>query len=675
MESESLLPGKRCCTEENGMKLFIVFDAAIQVEGLAPFGQAGRTKEVTLCPLTNDISTLDKVKDALARKDVSIRLLNTAEVVGKRVEFLRERICGWSANIGKQEVRSRSVRDWFLLPGLDVSAWWFSLLSEKNTLKTECFFRIAQVHTVREFLAAQRYDLCVIAVSDRNSRKAIRAVASALGIRTRMLSSPGTGGLKSKLKSILARSGVAGMLFLGFIHLGRKVNDGRLARRHLGHLTQRKPDPGSLLFVSYFPAIDKEAARDGIFKNKFALPLHEELITKKVPLVWLLMAVPFDGYDFNGAVRLASTFAEKGEKLFIIEEFLTIGDALRSLLLWLRQVWVSLFLFHSLKRACLLSEPVGQSCEPFIKDLWRLSFCGPIGMEGILYAFIFKKIFSEIPQISDCLYLCEMLAWEKALNAAKNKICPGVRTIGFQHSSVSKNDLSYFYDKSETIRTGKISDMPLPDLLACNGEHIYSLLSKCGYPGLMQVEAVRYLYLEKILSLPPLPRKGRPVLLIAGPYRKEEAKALFSLVYAAFPKADLFDIWFKGHPSMPVEDIFKELAIDISGTGYVIHHNNISEYFPNAWAVLVSTSTVSMEALAFGCEVIIPVLADVMLINPLTDFEKYYHKVTCSEELRKAMENIAAGNTLYDINEYRQFVRKYWNLDATLSKWSALLKL
>lgn len=658
------------------MRLFIVFDNTIKVEGLSSLYQDNKIKEITLCPLTHDLSILNKVKNVLeAQGDIPICSLNMAKVVREQMDYLRESICKWSADIGKWKVNSREVRDWFILPGLNVSAWWLGLLSEKNTLKTDVFLRVAQVRAVREFLKSGEYDLCAISVSENNLRKAISNVAREFGVQAREIPSLRPRDLKSRLRSLLMGLGIMGALILGLYHWAQKVKQGRLAWRHLGPRSQRLPDSDSLLFVSYFPAVDKEAARDGIFKNKFALPLHEKLGEMRVPVLWLLITVPFEGYNYHDSVQLAGKFAENGEKLFVIEEFLTVGVAVKSLFLWLRQLWLSLYLFHRLKKACLLSEPIGEACEPFIKSLWLASFCGPIGMEGILYSFIFKKIFSEISRISDCLYLCEMLAWEKALNAAKNKICPGVRTIGFQHSSVSRNDLSYFYDKSETIRTGKISDMPLPDLLACNGEHIYSLLSKCGYPGLIQVEAVRYLYLGKILSSPAVQRTGRPVLLIAGPYKKAEAKALFSLVYAAFPKADRFDIWFKGHPSMPVEEIFEELSIDVSKTGYAIRRDNISEYFGQAWAMLVSTSTVSIEALAFGCEVILPVFPDTMLINALDDCEKYYHKVTCAEDLKETMGKIADGYSLCGIDEYRQFVREYWNIDPALPRWTKLLNL
>ena len=343
--------------------------------------------------------------------------------------------------------------------------------------------------------------------------------------------------------------------------------------------------------------------------------------------------------------------------------------------MWLRQIGLSRYLFYHVNKTCLVAAPVGSECLPIVKSLWEQSFYGSIGIGGILYYFIFRQVFNKIKHVSNCIYYCEMQAWEKALIAAKNYTNPQIRTIGFQHSSVSRNIWSYFYDKTDTIRTGKATDLPLPDVFASNGEYTHSLLSESGYPGLTQVESVRYLYIDKILLTQIPARMERPILLIAGAYDRSEAKALFALVYAAFPTADRFEIWFKGHPSMPVEEIFEELAIDVSKTGYAIRRDNISEYLGQAWAILVSTSSVSIEALAFGCEVIIPVFPDTMLINPLDDCKKYYHKVTCALDLRETMEKIADGHSLGNIDEYRQFVKRYWNIDSTLPMWTKLLNL
>jgi surface carbohydrate biosynthesis protein (TIGR04326 family) len=419
--------------------------------------------------------------------------------------------------------------------------------------------------------------------------------------------------------------------------------------------------------------MDEEAAGRGVFRNKYAAFLQDKLKAANIPVTWLLMSVTLDGYDFGAAVKLADTFSKNGEKLFFLDEFLTPRVAIKGFFLWLRQIAVGFFLFQRLKKDGLTAAPVGRRCGGVVKSLWNTSFFGPVAVNGILYALIFREVFKRFRGVEDCLYLCEMHAWEMALNAAKKELSPRTRTIGHQHSSVSRNDLGYFHDRSETVRTGEPSELPLPDVMACNGGHLYALLSESGYPGLIETEAVRYMYMDKVLSLPRAPHKGRPLLLVAGPYNREEARSLVCLVAAAFPSGGGFDIWFKGHPAMPLENIFLELGLDSAVTGFVIKHGNIAEYLNKAWAVLVPTSTVAIEALGAGCDVIIPVFPDAMLMNPLADFDDHSHTVTNPQELRAVMDKIAGGSSLRDIDYCRRFVRKYWNLDPALPLWSKLL--
>ncbi len=661
------------------MKVFLVFDIPFDVKPLLDGCRDITSDEIALFPLTSDSAILTSTTTDLQSQNCRfVEQLNSAQVIAGQVKQVQKAICKWSADIGNCKVKSRTIRDWLMLPGCNISAWWLSLLSEKNTLKTNAFFRMAQIRAVRASLSNGGYDLCVIAVSDGNCREAIEIVADELGI-TKMILSAGIvarpAGMKTRIKAVLQGLGLFGNVLQGLFTWLHFIQRGVVVRKHLSTRFEELPGGGSLLFVSYFPAVDKEAARNRVFRNKYALALQDKLKEKQIPVVWLLMPVPFDGYGFKEAVKLAKDFSDSGERLFVIEGFLTLRGALRGLLLWFRQIGLSWYLYRQVNNTCLVDAPAGRECIPVVKHLWEQSFCGSVGIGSILYCVIFGEVFKQIREITACLYYCEMHAWEKALNSAKNHRKPEIRTIGFQHASVSRNDLSYFYDRADTARTGEPSDLPLPNVLACNGEHLYSLLSESGYPGLTQVESVRYLYMDKMLSSQVPPRTGRPALLIAGAYDRAETRAMVALVHAAFPKADRFDIWFKGHPSMPVEGIFEELAIDLSETGYEIRRDNISEYFGQAWAMLVSTSTVSIEALAFGCEVIIPVFADTMLINPLADCEKYYHQVTCAEDLRKTMEEIAGGYSLCGIDEYRQFIREYWNIDAALPRWTKLLGL
>ncbi|MBF0557333.1 MAG: hypothetical protein HQL08_00980 [Nitrospirae bacterium] len=604
----------------------------------------------------------------------SVSSLNAAEIINNQVDALGEHICAWSANIGEYRLRGRSIKEWFLLPGHNVSTWWFSLLSEKNTLKTDAFLKIAQANAVKEVVKKGQYTDIVVAAADADLIKTLRNIAAAGKVRFKSLGTPPPGRLKPKIKHILNSCGFFGHMFWGILCWVSFIIRGCIERRGLGVRSQRLPNAPSLLFVSYFPAVEKAALNRKVFINKYASALQDKLKEMQISVTWLFMYVYLDGHSFRDAVRLAKTFAENGEKVFFVEEFLTLTDAITGFLLWLRQLVISLYLYPMAEKNCLLSGPVGNECAPIMKSLWNESFCGSVGMEGIMYSSIFRRVFGCIPHITDCLYYNEMHAWEKALNAAKRTEQKEIRTIGFQHSSVLKNWFNYFYDPGEIRNNNGPAALPLPDILACNGELTCASLSESGYPGLTRVEAVRYLYLNKVLSLPAMKPKETPVLLVAGSINKNETMALASLVNCAFPAAKAFQIWFKGHPSMPFEKVFKECGIDIDKAGYVIKHGSIEKCFKDAMAVLVGTSGVGIEALAYGREVIIPVFPNAMFMNPMADFKDYYHKVTSADDLAATIQRILDGHRLRSLEEYRAFFRKYWDTDSAIPKWTELFK-
>jgi surface carbohydrate biosynthesis protein (TIGR04326 family) len=659
------------------MKCLFIFDDHISVDSLPHFLKGRKIHSIDLFPLTSDPDVIKRIQDNLNSHGVfSVSLIDSARVINEEVKNVRQKICTWSANINRFKIGSKTVRDWLLLPGYQISTWWLSLLSEKNTLKTTAFFQIAQSRAIRNLLCTEKYGQCVTALSDRKIQKAITLITDEYKIKNVKLSlnySTSQEGIKSKIKLLLYRSGLFGVFLMGCFTWSHFILHSIKARRKLLKHPKNLPGSDALLFVSYFPAVDTNAARNGVFKNKYALALQEKLKENQIPVIWLLMPVPFDGYDFDETLRLAKTFADNGEHLFILDEFLTLKGAFKGLLLWLRQIGLGWYLYHHLKNTCLIAEPVSRESAQIIKQLWNDSFCGSIAIGNILYCVIYKQVFKKIKHISSCIYYCEMQSWEKALNAAKNQINREIRTIGFQHSSISRNILSYFHDKTDTIRTGKSSDLPLPDVLACNGDYPLSILSESGYSGLTPVESIRYIYLEKILSKKIRQRAGKPILLVATAYDRKETRALISMVYSAFPDTTQFDIVLKGHPSMPIEETVKELGIDVKKSGYIICNDNIDVCLEKAWAMLVSTSTVSIEALTFGCEVILPVFADTMLINSLADCDKYYHSVSSAIDLREIMEKIANGYTRCRIDDYRHFVKGYWHIDSALPRWAELL--
>lgn len=656
------------------MKILIVFDSLIRMGGLKKVEHGGCGSAVDIFSLTSELAAAQRLKHELRdRKFDTVTDLNSAKSIDDQVSRLRQDLCRWTAKVGAMYIQGKTVKEWFQLPGENVSTWWFGLISEKNNSKTGAFLKIAQIQALHEILSRGAYDLCLVGILDRDLRRAIRSLCAEPKVQMKLIPVRPPQNVKLKVKYALKSFGLLGDLLLGMIHWLRFLRRSSMARRTLGLRTHRMPDSQHLLFISYFPLVERNALERGVFKNQYALALQEKLKELDLSMVWLFRCLELPGYDFDRAITLAAQLVRRGEKLFVLEEFLNFKDAVKSLALWFRQAFLSARLYGHMDERSLHSQPVGLLAQPVIKSLWNESFCGYAALEAILNYFIFRQALREIPYVSDCLYYAEMHGWEKAFNAAKKTEKPHVRAIGFQHSSVSRNFFPYFYDPSETRVRGDVQDMPLPDVLACNGELMHDHLSESGYPRLTQVEAARHLYLSKPLSNSFPIRRSAPALLVAGSIERLETRALAALVYAAFPSSERFKIWFKGHPWMPFELIFEESGIDLHKSRYVIRKDNLEECLEQAWAVLVPSSSVAIEALAFGCEVVVPIFSDFVNMSPLVGYEEYCHQVTSAQELKETMEKIVSGHVANDAAEKRQFVKKYWALDRTMPKWEQLL--
>lgn len=657
------------------MKYLIIYDSSAQPGTFTRERFSGESVCVDLFPLVEDGALYARLRKLLFDAGVtSVSRCNSANKVMMQVDRLRETIGSWASDVADAETGRGTTKECLMLPGLGVSAWWFGLLAERNPLKTDVFLRIAQVNAVKEQLQKAAYDRCFIAVSDTDLATSISAAADGFQVGGDVLNVPPPRGVAPRVKLALKRMGIVGQVMNAMRVYACYVARGIYARLILGPTDKRLPTCQSVLFVSYFPYIDRQAAEKAVFLNKYALPIQNKLAEMNKDITWILFHVPFDGYTYRDSVALAKRFSANGEKMFIQEEFLHLRDAVRALYLWFRQVIISKKIYNAVCANALCAEPVDKNCASLIRQLWDMSFSGYVGMEGILYSLSFNKMFRHVSDATDCIYYAEMQAWERALNAAHKKVAPGVRTIGFQHAVAPRNEFEYFPDPRESQRTGCECDMPLPDMLAANGRLPFDLLVKSGYERITRVESVRYLYLNEMMTHVPKARDGRPVLLVAfSGNNAQEARSLLSFVHEALPRAQGYDLWCKGHPAYPLDNVFKQLGIDPASAGYKICVGAIADCLKSAWAVLVPSSAVAMEALAYGCEVIVPVSPDCILRNPVVDFSGPCDVVTSPGELVAAWDKICAMKEVYNIEQKRDFVRDYWNLDPGLPRWTALL--
>ena len=501
------------------MKIVLIFDSGIGNKSLCQFEKHHDTY-IDLFSLTSNLSIIDKIKNELDSNYINVSRINdSAKMIYSELKTMHETIHSWSSSLGCHQIRGKKFKEWFLLPDKQVSSWWFGLLSEKNTAKDDVFFKIAQANAIKNHVQQNNYDLCVIALSDKSQRKVIKNILKGLRIKTRCVpyeKNYNLGGVKLKLLSFINQLGMLGAFIRGARVLAYWFNYGRIAKRILGPIEDRLPKENPFLFVSYFPNIDMEAEQQGKFRNKYGTPIQDKLYELNIPITWLMILVPYNGHNLESAIKLAKRLSDNGEKILVMGEFVSIRLLLKGTLWWLFQVAKGVGFYYFTDKKILTRHLTSQECLPYVKYLWQHSFVGLSCVAGIIDYLLYRNVFKSIPKIGDCLYYCEMQAWEKALNAAKKIESPATRTLGFQHTVVERNHYKYFYHRDDVRQCNKPTDMPLPDLLISNGRFTHSLLNEIQYSNLCQAEAVRQLYLSNILDKEYVKSSSRPILLVVG---------------------------------------------------------------------------------------------------------------------------------------------------------------
>lgn len=538
-----------------------------------------------------------------------------------------------------------------------VSAFWLGSIAERNPLKCRELHQIAQARAFDRHLAVSAYARCVIAVGDPALAEALAGIARARGIPNVDVAAGARP--SASLRGAIERRPLAASAAV----LARQVA-WSVAARGLAFARAALP-PGALLFVSYFPYVDRQAADAGRFRNRMAGPLQDAIAESGRVPYWALLFVFIDGWTFAQAVALVRRLRAAGERVALLDAF--FGPAA-----WMRVLRDARTIarrgaaLESRHRALIERGLVPEGAGGLARALWRRATSGPDVVRGLYYREVFARLVEAVPA-RDIVYYAEFQGWEQALNAAGARA--GARRIGYQHTHVARHHYFYFRTAAETSGTG--SRMPLPSVVAANGEVTRRLLSESGFETLTTLECVRQMHLA---SIQPAVKPAAPTLLVAGSIDRVETLALLSLVAAAFPAGAPLRIVVKAHPSQPAAPLFETLGINPASAGYEMVEGTVGEALAGATIALVGSSAVAIEALAYGCDVIVPVTAAFISMSPVTGFDEWHHRVFSPADLRAAVERILAGGPAKTPAEKLAFVHQYWLLDPALPRWRALLE-
>lgn len=646
--------------------LLVIFDDSLNIKYLVE--QIGHQSElVHLFPLTGNELIIRELQSALAQLQIQYQLILSADKINDQVIAMQENINQWSQQLGEFVVKQRNLKEWFMLPDGQGSAWWFGVISEKNSVQNTAFFRLAQFNAIQKYIKDASPHTVFMALRDKQARQMIKNCCPQISA-IELAIKKNKQRLKQRLMQKLERPNLFTAILAAGMHLLLWFKQAHIIRKQLPPIKQRIVKKNPFMFISYFPNIDNQLAENGIFKNKYAALLQEKLKGMQVPITWLLMPVYYNGHDYYSAATLAKKFAEHGERLTVLQEFFTFNIFLQSVYWWARQAFTSVRLLKKIPPKALTQILTSEAGLPIIKELWHHSFVGSASIRGIIFYLTYSQAFKAIPNIKQCLYYCEMQAWEKALIMAKNAVQPKAHAMAFQHTVVPRNFFHYFYHPKDTKQNQIVTDFPVPELLIANGNQPFKFLAQSEFPNLKQAEAIRQLYINNQKHI----RSGtaRSILFVAGSYDRQETQSLLSLLYCAFPQADDFEIWIKASPINPVQPLFDALNVNLANTKYKICNEDVSKILPQVNVALVANTTVAIEAAAASLPVIIPILADTMLMNPILDTDATFYTIRNAHELRTQV--IKLMKTCPE-NLNGNFINQYWNLDPNLTLWNKIL--
>lgn len=623
-----------------GDNILYVFDKVINSESEEYLRQYGDKDEGTIfvCPMTIDevciSSTLQKLQLVSNLKIVSISFL---KYFNEKAFLVRDEFIQFIAEFAERPLsEGKNLKEYLKCPWKRFSTWWFSLIAEKNPLKTDSYRKLIGLLTILDIQKKYSCQKIWLNVGDGelthalmdNFRKA-RLICNDFQNHKKKSEIIYLGvALKKTLKRLLS-------FVLRSIYI--KINMKRMDTQ-TRILTLRN---SQYLLVTYFPLVDKERLKQEEFINKYYEPLQRALQKKyNGQFTWIAIIVKTEGFDFKRSVALGKEINRWGHSLFFCEEWLTLSDLF---VIALQCLYVSFrFLLKEPYVSRVFNYPTSHTnIWQLFREDWYYSFCAYTLIEGLLYYRVFKNIFRQLKGNSIVTYLAEMHHWEKALNlAAKER--KDLKVIAVQHTTVPLLELNYFSHKLELQDIGCIQGVPKPDYLACVGKIPARLFEESGWDKdkVFIWGAMRYQHLRKYVEkkIPWEKRKRRIVLALS--IKVDISKELLLYTYQAFRDCTKYQVIVKEHLFCQVLQLVTSLNIELNENVFRIAEASLSELLPTAKAMIVAGTSASLDGICCQCPVIIPRLSTAVDINPLSGVCDLALYVNSPAELRKVVDEI-----------------------------------
>lgn len=576
-------------------------------------------------------------------------------------ERLRSKYLAWVHDLGESQMAGKCLIDHLALED-GLSYWWMTLFAEKNPWKSPSIMDAIRLFALEEIIVQQKPSKLMLVSSDRTLNEIISDLCKNLNIAYEW----------KKLSSKSLRQVSLRDIYRALPHPVQALIS--LVRHMWGRWLLRKAEKSgwfggdkSLFLCSYFFNVDSKRAEEGHFRSYYWGGLLDLMQKLGISGNWLQYYYPHDAVHnpqvaLDWVERFNQHRSEQGFHVFI-DTYLSWSIVLSVLKRWLRLMRV----FKDLDEIKHAFRPhLSQlSLWPLMREEWCSSLGGRVAIDNLLLIKLFDSALNDFPHQRKGFYLCENMAWERALIHAWRKHGHG-QLIAVPHSTVRFWDVRYFNDP-RIFQSSSLYPMPQADLTALNGRAATDACLHGGFPkkAIVECEALRYGHLNKIRTGSRKNKRRESIkVLILGDYMSSCTINMLQLLEAALPHMTVSATFtIKPHPNYVVNpEDYPMLNLKV-----VMDHLEKILY---DFDVICSSNKTSaaVDAYLNGLPVMVMLDETEPNYSPLRSYPDVLF-VNSPEELAEAIKTLSHSLARKPVDN------EFFFLDPELPRWEKLLQL
>ncbi len=511
--------------------------------------------------LGEDVSRAIAIEEQLGDRGQRIEI---ADELQKIADSLRQPYLDY---IGKLSLENNSI------------LWWVGSLSEKNPWVSKTFLYACYVRLFKALLDSSGQEALVFFGENRALREClVKNIADCDKYEIHRLE-PLSDAMLEPLRHAL------GMVVYKGYFVARSIYRRSLARYYrLNQFPQGKPPEKEETVLLQNWVDQRSFDASGHYRDSYFGGLAQHLKSKGKRVVVVPHILPTVSY------RQTLKKMVSGSEVFLVPEAsLSISDIFRVLVRAMRNP-PARKLYPALA-GIDVSEIIQ---DEFSRDRRGISMASSL----LLYEVVRSWKKAGIP-IDTFIYAYENQIWEKAYCMALREFYPSAKIIGYQHATVPKMLLNYFFSRAE------LPVLPSPDRVITTGRYTEKLFKESGYDPEKVVcgGAIRYASLKDRGKEARVKKKAsHPVILVTPSIDRNETVEMGWKVFKAFGQMGQYKVVLKFHPDCPYQRIAGDLGP--LPKHFVVSDRPVGELLRESSLLLYSSSATCIEALALGVPVL-----------------------------------------------------------------------